>query len=93
MKDTVADGACAELWMDFTTRPHHHHDAYVVRTCGRDRSGWGRYHKVLDPRIHGVRAAVCTYGSHGTGWPPERLCSDQWPHQSARAGTYREETV
>lgn len=90
VKDTAADGRCAEVWMDFTTWPHQHHDAYVVRSCGSGHAGWGRYNKVDDWRIRGVRTAACTY------WPPAgtRNCgSATWPHASADAGTYNLQTV
>jgi hypothetical protein len=87
VKDTSSDSACAELWMDFTTRPHHHFDAYVVRICGNGRAGWGRYIKARRPwavTINGVRTAVCTYAQNGT-----RKCSQQWVHDSVRAGTFQ----
>jgi hypothetical protein len=91
VKDTSSDSACAELWMDFTTHPHHHFDAYVVRICGNGRAGWGRYNKAPGPwavTINGVRTAVCTYAQNGT-----RKCSQQWAHDSARAGTFRLQTL
>jgi hypothetical protein len=86
VRDTSNDGACAEVCMDFTTRPHHHFDAYVVRTCGYGRSGWGPYKKVGPPwgwTIHGVRTAACRYWRDGS-----RTCTQQWPHNSVRAGTF-----
>lgn len=90
VEDTVADGRCAEVWMDFTTWPHNHHDAYVVRSCGSGHAGWGRYNKVDDWRIRGVRTAACTY------LPPSgtRDCGTAtWPDASVRAGTYDLQTV
>jgi len=93
VRDTSAtDGQCAELWMDFATNPHKHFDAYAVRVCS-GRIAWGRYNKARNqkngPRwgwtIHGVRIAACTWSpSSGT-----RKCTQKWPHDSARAGTFR----
>lgn len=91
VRDPSNDGACAEVWMDFATRPHHHFDAYVVRTCGYGRSGWGRYNKVGHPwgwTINGVRTAACRYWRDGS-----RTCTQQWPHDAVRAGTFNVQTV
>lgn len=87
VKDTSADRACAEVWMDFTTRPHHHFDAFAVRICGSGRSGWGTYNKAgrrWGWTVRGFRTAVCTYRSNGT-----RKCSRQWVHDSVRARTFK----
>ena len=88
VRDTdPADGQCAEIWMDFTTRPHHHFDAYVVRICS-GRAGWGRYNKAGSRwgwRINGARTAACTW-SPASG---KRKCTQQWAHDSVKAGTFR----
>ena len=83
VQDAASDSACAEVWMDFTTFPHEHFDAYAVRICGNGRSGWGRVNKQSDWRIHGFRTAACTWSSNGT-----RRCTQQWPHDAVRANTY-----
>ncbi len=91
VKDTASDGACAELWMDFTTKPHHHFDAYAIRTCGPGKNGLGRYNKVRGKwgwTIRGVRTAACTYWPNGT-----RKCTRQWPYDSARANTFNLQVV
>lgn len=91
VEDTAADGACAEVWMDFSTRPHHHFDAYAVRVCGRGFGGWGRYNKAKGRSgwtIHGVRTAACTYWPNGT-----RKCTQRWPHLSVQARTFHLETI
>jgi len=85
--------------MDFTTRPHHHFDAYAVRICGNGRSGWSRYNKAHEsptpPKdrkwtwtIRGVRTAACTYSQSGT-----RKCTRQWVHDAVRAGTFNLQTL
>ena len=88
VKDTAADSACAEVWVDFVTLSGRHHDAYAVRICGSGRSGWGSWHFAADPRIRGIRTAVCTLSQTGL-----RKCSDHWPHLAARAGTYKLQTL
>ncbi|KAF4405930.1 hypothetical protein [Streptomyces lycii] len=83
--DTLADGHCAMLWMDFTTNPHQHHDAQAYIACGNGNQDWGVARSSTDSNINGIRTAVCITGVHG--------CYDQngnqqeWPYVSWDAKT------
>jgi hypothetical protein len=80
---------CGEVWFDWTTRPHKHYDALVVRTCSS--SGWGKWHHrdgVSNIPINGVRMAVCEVRTRGS-----RTCSADWVYDSIRAGTYSVENL
>ena len=88
VKDTRADGWCAEVWIDWTGSSTHH-DAKTYQVCGYNNNGWGRYRMTTtDSRVTDVRVAVCKWNSRA-----ERSCGATWPYDSLRAGTYYWERV
>lgn len=87
--DNARDGWCAETWLDFTTRPHKHFDAYAIRACGNQSGGWGKTHTKRSVYINGVRAALCRYQPSTA----RRECTASWPHDSVRSGTFHLDRV
>jgi hypothetical protein len=59
--DTKRDGACAEVWLDFTTDPHEHHGPLMTYACGKGVDGWGatRHANSSGHRITSFRMAIC----------------------------------
>jgi hypothetical protein len=87
IKDTRADGWCAEVWIDWTGSPRHH-DAKTYQVCGFGDSGWGHRRTTTDPLVSSVRVAVCKWNSSA-----QRSCGASWPFDALRAGTYYWERV
>jgi hypothetical protein len=79
---------CAEVWFDWTTDPHRHHDAYAAQRCGGG-TGTGTVHRDGDPVINGIRVSICRLDSRTS----KRSCRDSWVYDSVKAGTYRLEQV
>lgn len=88
VKDTRADGRCAELWVDWTGAATHK-DAKVYQVCGYGNSGWGHRRTTTDPLVSGVRVAACRFNPSTAA----RACAVTWPLDSLRAGTYYWERV
>lgn len=96
--DTKADGNCAEVWLDFTTFPHQHHDAYMVYACGNGKKGWSPVFTLSEAQgstINGFRMAVCratTSTSRPTGCKVWNDSTEEgqatWPVMSYDAGTF-----
>jgi hypothetical protein len=87
IKDTRADGWCAEVWIDWTGSPSHH-DAKTYQVCGYGNSGWGIRRTTTDVLVSSVRVAVCKWNSSA-----QRSCGATWPFDALNAGTYYWERV
>ncbi|GAA3820360.1 hypothetical protein [Streptomyces chiangmaiensis] len=75
--DTVADGYCAEVWLDFTTDPHEHHGPLMTYACGKNVDGWGATRHANSPnhRIKSFRMAVCRAHKPWARYPSQNQIS------------------